>query len=486
MEQKRNFLKEQGKYYGYGLGEFGFTFFLMFIAYHLLYFLTDVLQWPAAPAAVVYTVIQWFESSTNILMGIFVEKVNVKWGKYRPWMVIGAAGCAIFTVLFFVDWNTALWLEITLFCLFYLLSYTCYNLMWVSYRAMAGVAALTAKENVSYTASSAQLGGVSSLLYAHTLALLVRAFVTMQTGYIVCAVLCGIAMVGGNLVSAHVTRRYDNAATRAKDSKNKEQKLSFKTVFTCLNKPMVIFFIGNSLRGSNSVILQSLLIYYCTYVLQKPEALSMYVTLYSLTVMFGQTPAAFLQRKFGKTVMYPVSGIFSVLSILALNYIGSNIILFYILVVANSFCCIFSGSMIPAYLNEIADYTEFERGVEARSFIISIGGTSNKIASSIGGAFASFGLALIGYKAGAEVTPALATSIARLMTFSSAICVGLGTIAFLFYPLTDKKMEAIYAMKEAKLKEAEKEAGLVVEDSLDEAEESLEQVEEKYISSLVE
>ena len=36
MSKMKDLLKEQGKYYGYGLGEFGFTFFLMFIAY-LLY-----------------------------------------------------------------------------------------------------------------------------------------------------------------------------------------------------------------------------------------------------------------------------------------------------------------------------------------------------------------------------------------------------------------------------------------------------------------
>ena len=39
-------------YYGYGMGEFGFTFFLMFIAYHLMYFMTDVLNMPAGIAAV--------------------------------------------------------------------------------------------------------------------------------------------------------------------------------------------------------------------------------------------------------------------------------------------------------------------------------------------------------------------------------------------------------------------------------------------------
>ncbi len=466
MEKIKKFFKEQGQYYGYGLGEFGFTFFLVFIAYHLLFFITDVLKWPATIAAVVYTVIQWFESSTNILMGIFVEKVNVKWGKYRPWMVVGSLGCAVFTVLFFTDWNTTLWLEITLFCLFYLFSYTCYNLMWVSYRAMVGVASLNAKENVSYTARAAQLGGIASLIYSYTLTRAVYGFRTLQLGYIVCAAFCGIMMFGGNLIAARVTKRFDNQITKAKEREaGDEKKLSWKKALTCLNRPMIVFFLGNSLRGSNAVIIQSLLIYYCTYVLEKPEVLSLYVVLYSLTVMLGQSPAAWFQRKFGKTVMYPVSGIFSIISILSIMFIGKNVILFYVIVVLNSFCNIFSGSMIPAYLNEIADYTEFERGVEARSFIISIGGTSNKIASSIGGAFAAFGLSIIGYQAGMEVTAEAATNIARLMSFSSAICVGLGTLIFLFYPLTDKKMEAVYAKKEAKLRAAEESTKAAVEAS---------------------
>ena len=53
-------------YYGYGMGEFGFTFFLMFIAYHLMYFMTDVLNMPAGIAAVTYTTIQWFEGITMV------------------------------------------------------------------------------------------------------------------------------------------------------------------------------------------------------------------------------------------------------------------------------------------------------------------------------------------------------------------------------------------------------------------------------------
>lgn len=39
--------------YGYGLGEFGFTFFNFLVAYYLMYYLTDVLCLPMLTAAAI-------------------------------------------------------------------------------------------------------------------------------------------------------------------------------------------------------------------------------------------------------------------------------------------------------------------------------------------------------------------------------------------------------------------------------------------------
>lgn len=37
-----------GLIYTYGLGDFSFTFFILFIGYYLMYYLTDVIVFPAA------------------------------------------------------------------------------------------------------------------------------------------------------------------------------------------------------------------------------------------------------------------------------------------------------------------------------------------------------------------------------------------------------------------------------------------------------
>ena len=51
---------------------------------------------------------------------------------------------------------------------------------------------------------------------------------------------------------------------------------------------------------------------------------------------------------------------------------------------------------------------------------------------------------------GMVATPAFCTNLTRLMTFSSAACIGIAAIVFLFYPLKPAVMDKIYAEKAAK------------------------------------
>lgn len=118
-----------------------------------------------------------------------------------------------------------------------------------------------------------------------------------------------------------------------------------------------------------------------------------------------------------------------------------------------AFARIFSGTMIPAFMNEIADYNAYVKGLRTRSFVISLGGTAIRMASIIGGALASFGLSFLGYKAGMAATPEFCTSLTRLMTISAAFCVGAAAIVFLFYPLKAKVMDTIYEEKASKANE---------------------------------
>lgn len=432
-------------YYGYGVGEFGFTFFLMFIAYHLMYYMTDVLMMPTDVAAVTYTTIQWFEGITILLAGVVIDRVHIKWGRYRPWMIGGATVCMICTIAFFIDPNLPVAGDVIYFSVFYFLAYSGYNLMWVSFRSIVGLLSMTAKDNVSLTTSSAQMGGISSLIFSAFGASVLYSFGDLKAGYVFCAAAVGLLMVGGMIVSITVCKKYDNSQTQLAD--DRKEKMTFRQMLRSINKPVVILFIAVAFSGSASTLLPSLLVYYFSYVMGNAGLLSVYMLVVSFSTLLGQTVAEQVARIFGKQKMYIVGCCISLAAILSINFVGSNVVAFMVLMGIEAFARIFSGTMIPAFMNEIADYNAHVKGLRTRSFIISLGGTAIRMASIIGGALASFGLSFLGYEASMAATPEFCTNLTRLMTFSAALCVGLAAIVFLFYPLKAKVMDAIYAEK---------------------------------------
>ena len=225
--------------------------------------------------------------------------------------------------------------------------------------------------------------------------------------------------------------------------------MTFCQMLRSINKPVVILFIAVAFSGSASTLLPSLLVYYFLYVMGNPELLSVYMLVVSFSTLVGQSVAEWAARVHGKHKMYVVGCCISLIAILSINFVGTNVTAFMILMGIEAFARIFSGTMIPAFMNEIADYNAYVKGLRTRSFVISLGGTAIRMASIIGGALASFGLSFLGYSAGMVATPQFCASLTRLMTFGAAFCVGSAAIIFLFYPLKGKVMDAIYAKKAA-------------------------------------
>lgn len=134
--------------YGYGLGEFGFTFFNFLVAYYLMYYLTDVLCLPMLTAAAIYSAVQWVEVATMLASGIVIDKAQLKGGKYRPWIIMGSVVCAVSTIIFFTDFHLSKTFSAIIFTIAYFCCYCGYNTMWVAYRTLLNPLCKSAKDSV--------------------------------------------------------------------------------------------------------------------------------------------------------------------------------------------------------------------------------------------------------------------------------------------------------------------------------------------------
>jgi len=71
-------------------GDLGMNFYWQSITYFLLFFYTDVLGLPAQVAGLIYMAASIFDGIMDPIAGHFMEGRRSRFGRYRPWIAIGA------------------------------------------------------------------------------------------------------------------------------------------------------------------------------------------------------------------------------------------------------------------------------------------------------------------------------------------------------------------------------------------------------------
>ena len=73
----------------YGLGAVGKDMVYMLSASYVLYYFQDVLGVNAIAMGVILLVARIFDAFNDPVMGVVVAKTRTRWGKFRPWLLIG-------------------------------------------------------------------------------------------------------------------------------------------------------------------------------------------------------------------------------------------------------------------------------------------------------------------------------------------------------------------------------------------------------------
>lgn len=85
----------------YGLGAVGKDMVYMFSASYILYYYQDILGVSAIAMGIILMAARVFDAFNDPIMGVLVAKTKTKWGKFRPWLLIGTILNAVVLVLMF-------------------------------------------------------------------------------------------------------------------------------------------------------------------------------------------------------------------------------------------------------------------------------------------------------------------------------------------------------------------------------------------------
>jgi sugar (glycoside-pentoside-hexuronide) transporter len=92
--------------YCFGLGTVGRDMLYTLVSMYLLFYLTDILNLPDSTMwwmTAVLTVLRVFDAVNDPFMGVLVDNTKSRYGKFKPWIAVGAVLAGVFTVLMFTD-----------------------------------------------------------------------------------------------------------------------------------------------------------------------------------------------------------------------------------------------------------------------------------------------------------------------------------------------------------------------------------------------
>lgn len=437
-----------GLRYSYGLGEFGFSFFLVFISYYLMYFLTDVAKFPTGTAAVIYTLVQWFECLTLLWAGFMMDRLHLKHGKYRPWVLIGGLGCALGMVCFFTKWPIPMSVYTFVFPICYLVAYAGFNLMWVAYRSLMARIGKNQQDTVALTTSAGQLGTVAMLVFSAVGTTLLYSFSNIETGYAVSALIYGVLIVVCCLIVFRMAKPYDGSNLREADTPT-YQRISLKNTLKSISGQMIPFFIAFVFRSVVQQIIPALMVYHFTYALHDPSGVQYYMLVYMAAQLLALLVIRPVTNFFGKKRAFLISSLSTTVLLVVAYFFSRNMWVFLAILGVNAFVTTFSASMLPAFITDIADYNEYMLGSKDRSFTMSVGAMVLTVASLVGSAAVAFGLTAIGYSGTLTVVPdEMVLKITQFMLFGGAACALLSVAPMFFYKLNEHTMDQVYARRD--------------------------------------
>lgn len=85
----------------YGLGAVGKDMVYMLSASYILYYYQDILGVSAIAMGVILMAARVFDAFNDPIMGVVVAKTKTRWGKFRPWLLIGTVTNAVILYLMF-------------------------------------------------------------------------------------------------------------------------------------------------------------------------------------------------------------------------------------------------------------------------------------------------------------------------------------------------------------------------------------------------
>lgn len=433
----------------FGIGAFGKDAVYAIVGTYLMMYLTDYRSVAPAFVGALFMVARIWDAFNDPFMGMVVDNTRSKWGKFRPWILIGTILNAIVLALLFAN-NGLEGRSYLVWCaVFYILWGMTYTIMDIPYWSL--VPALTDDEN-----ERSQISAIPRI-FASFAWLVINSFGLIMVaklgagddvrGFAILACIISVVFVVASLLTVATCKEQIITPKAEKTSVKGMIDVLFKNDQVKVILGIALFF-NIAYQLSNSFAL-----YYFKYVAERTYATEgngvlypVYAAVAGFAQMGSMAVLPFLSKKIGKKISFFFASFLPVLGFALLWIFGylapKNVFLVGVCSAVINSGVGFMLVFITVILAEVVDYGEYKLGTRNESILFSMQTFVVKFAGAFSGFVGGIGLTAIGYVANQQQTNGAEAGMRIIMFLIPAL---LSAMCYLIFAKGYKLTPEFYA-----------------------------------------
>ena len=419
----------------FGVGALGKDLCYAMISTFLMIYLTDTVGLAPLFVGNLFLVARVWDAVNDPMMGFMVDNTRTRWGKFRPWILVGTLLNSAIMIFMFRDPGLEGFALYAYFSVIYILWGMTYTVMDIPYWSMLPSLSSTQKERESMS--------VIPRIFASSAWLLMGAFgIALRNrlgngdeakGYSSMSVVISVVFIATILVTVLFVK--DRSSLEAAEGK-KAQRTSLKDAIHVITaNDQLKVYIGVVLAYNMLVQLAGgMAMYYFKYVTGDENLFPYFTTAASVAEMGALFIFPIFSRFMNKKKVFAIASFTPAIGLIALLVFGAvaptNIPL---IIVCGLFYKFGSGLTLGAttvMLADVIDYGEVTLGTRNESIVASFQTLLVKTASAVAGWLIGVGLTICGY---VENVPQTATTIMGMRILMGVVPSIVTILAFVIY-----------------------------------------------------
>ena len=440
----------------FGVGALGKDLCYAMISTFLMIYFTDTVGLNPFFVGNLFLVARVWDAVNDPMMGFMVDNTRTRWGKFRPWILIGTLLNSAIMIFMFRDPGLEGFAQYAYFSVIYILWGMTYTVMDIPYWSMLPSLSSTQKERESMS--------VIPRIFASSAWLLMGAFgIALRNylgngdeakGYSSLSVVICVVFISTILVTVLFVK--DRSSLEAAEGK-KAQRTSLKDAIHVITaNDQLKVYIGVVLAYNMLVQLAGgMAMYYFKYVTGDENLFPYFTTAASVAEMGALFIFPIFSRFMNKKKVFAIASFTPAIGLIGLLVAGAVIPTnIPVIIICGLFYKFGSGLTLGAttvMLADVIDYGEVTLGTRNESIVASFQTLLVKTASAVAGWLIGVGLTICGYVENVPQTPQTILGMRILMGVVPSVVTVLAFVIYAKgYKLDSSRMEEISAQLKAK------------------------------------